>query len=403
MSSHLPLVSPASRLRGLFAAPRQRRPRRARAGLEVLEARTVLSTYTMPLVNDTLLSKYSVYVGGFSSNNLTLQRSKEGVLGFATTQGGTWTTYKVGTVPADYHQIGIRFVPVHRRVSRVFLRCAEGGSGTLVPLWYAAADPPDGSSLFTYVELTNPNNGARPTVDVSTVDGFRFPVTLKLNGKHGAVGQPPDSPHVNRESVISEYSTFMKANAGGQDYTVLELPKGAKADGQSEGLLNPYFYLKESGPVGSLPANITSPLNTAFDGALNTLFGTSGWSLKASDQNIYTATAGTYQYGKLTNPVSGNPLKLPGIQLQGGGNTFTVFNPVGVNQFLGANGQPITATSVSGQLNQLTLTNAPASVVLQPGMYVFGAFGFDQANAVRLCRLHQCSPRPRAAARRSSP
>ena len=29
-----------------------------------------------------------------------------------------------------------------------------------------------------------------------------------------------------------------------------------------------------------------------------------------------------------------------------------MFNPVGVNQFLGANGQPITATSVSGQLNQ---------------------------------------------------
>ena len=265
MSIHLPLVSPASRLRGLFAAPRQRRPRPARAGLEVLEARTVLLTYTMPLVNDTLLSKYSVYVGGFSSNNLTLQRFKEGVLGFATTQGGTWTTYKVGTVPADYHQITFDSSQFIDGARMYFFVVPKGGAAPSFSYGTQPPDPPGGSSLFTYVELTNPNNGARPTVDVSTVDGFSFPVTLKLNGKHGAVGQPPDSPHVNRESVISEYSTFMKANAGGQDYTVLELPKGAKADGQSEGLLNPYFYLKESGPVGSLPANITSPLNTVFD------------------------------------------------------------------------------------------------------------------------------------------
>jgi hypothetical protein len=140
----------------------------------------------------------------------------------------------------------------------------------------------------------------------------------------------------------------------------------------------------------SLPKNVTSPLNTVFDGALNTLFSTSGWSLAATylgKTTTYVATAGTYQYGTLTNPDSGSPLMLPGLQLmvsgppvQGGGNTFTVFNPVGVNVFLGANGQPITATlAASGQRNQITLTNAPASGVLQPGMYVFGQ-SFDQAN-----------------------
>jgi hypothetical protein len=292
---HFPCASSSQHRLGLFAAQRPRRPRRATAGVEVLEARTVLSTYTMPLVNDTLLTKSSIYVGGFSSNNLTLQRSKEGVLGFATTQGGMWTTYKVGTVPADYHRIEFdssQFIDDSRMY---FFVVPKGEAAPSFPYGTQPPDPPGGSSLFTYVELTNPNNGARPTVDVSTVDGFSFPVTLKLNDKLGAVGQPPDSPHVNRQSIIREYSNFMNANAGagGQDYTVLELPKGPKADGQSEGLLNPYFYLKESGQVGSLPANVTSPLNTVFDGALNTLFGTSGWSLKASDQNIYTATAGS--------------------------------------------------------------------------------------------------------------
>jgi hypothetical protein len=345
-----------------------------------------LSTYTLPLVNSSLLNpdKFSVYVGGFSTgSNLTLQPSTSpGVLDFEA-RTPTVSTYRLGPASPNFHQI--RFDSSQSIVgARVyFFVVPRGQTHPSFPFGTQPVDPPGNPFLFEYVEITNPGNGVRPTVDVSTVDGFNFPVTLKLNDKLGAVGQPQMNPHVNRNTIIAQYGKFMAAAAGGADYTVLELPRSPGADGQSAGLLNPYFYLKETGGGGPLPKNLTSPLNAVFDGALNTLFGTSGWSVAATFRGVttnYAATAGTYRYGTLTNPVSGGPLMLPGLQLQGGGNTFTVFNPVGVNTFLGANGMPITAaTAPSGQLDQLALTNAPAAGVLQPGMYVFGQF-FDQSN-----------------------
>ena len=326
MSIHLPLVSPASRLRGLFAVRRQRRPRHARAGPEVLEARTVLLTYTMPMVNDTLLtpSTRSTWAA-FPGNNLTLQRSKEGVL-VSPRPGRNVDHLQGGTEPGDYHQINSIRPSSSTVLACISSSCPKGGRHPRSPTVRSRRNPHLRPYLFTYVELTNPNNGAPPTVDLSTVDGFSFPVTLKLNGKHGAVGQPPDSPHVNRQSVISEYSTFMKANAGGQDYTVLELPNGAKADGQSEGLLNPYFYLRsragrfaagehhQSAEHGLRwrPEHVVRHERVEPQGDFN-------------DQHTnYTATAGTYQYGKLTNPYSGNPLKLPGLQFQGAGTRLRV-------------------------------------------------------------------------------
>src|SRR4051794_31475777 len=62
--SPFPVTSSGNGWLGSFAARRHCR-RRAAARLEVLEARTLLSTYTLPLVNNSLLSpdKYSIYVG----------------------------------------------------------------------------------------------------------------------------------------------------------------------------------------------------------------------------------------------------------------------------------------------------------------------------------------------------
>jgi hypothetical protein len=394
-----PVASSSLRLLGLCAARRQRRRHRATAGLEALEARTVLSTtYTLPLVNDTLLkpAQYSIYVGGFSqTSNLSLQPgSKKGVLDFKT-QIGMTSSYKVGAASGDFHRIQFDTTQTIDGARIYFYIVPEGKKPPSFSFGQQPADPPVTPYLYSYVELTEipANFGGRPTIDVSTVDGFSFPVTLSLNNKLGEVGQPLVSPHVNRQTIITEYAGFMKAAAGegGGNYTVLELPKGHKTDGQSEGLLNPYFYLKEPIANGSLPAHVASPLNTVFDSALNTLFATSGWSLTASDKTTYTVTKGNYQYGTLTNPYTGAPLMLPGIQLQGGANTFHVFNPVGVNVFLGANGQPITATSVSGQLNQIMLTNAPASGVFQKGMFVFGT-GFDQTNGAASNYITEISP-----------
>jgi hypothetical protein len=380
-----PLISSCKRMLGTRAIrrPRARRPITAR--LEALEARTVLSTYTLPLVNHTGLNaeKFSIYVDGFATaTNQTLQPSgTPGVLSFAT-QSGTVSSYKLGKAAGDYHTITFDSSLYIDGARIYFFVVPRGKTPPSFPFGNPQpANPPGYPYLYSYVELTNPNTGAPPTVDLSTVDGFSLPATLRLNGKLGQVGQPLASPHVNREAIIKEFSRFMKAAAGegGGNYTVLELPKNPNAAGQSEGLLNPYLYLAQPIAGGSLPKNVASPLNGVFDGALNTVFGASGWSLMGTDGNVYTATAGSYQYASQTNPYTGSPLMLPGIQLQGGGNTFRVFNPVGDNVFVGANGQAITATSVNGQLNQITLTNAPAAGVLQKGMYVFGT-GFDQSN-----------------------
>jgi hypothetical protein len=382
---------------------RQRHRRRATARLEVLEARTVLSlpAYTLPLVNNSHLdpTKDSIYLGGFSqTSNLTLQPgSRPGVLEFGASTA-TVSTYKLGTGSSAFHQI--YFNPSQAIIgARVyFFVVPKGQAPPSFAFGTQPADPPANQNLYTYVEITNPANNTHtpPTIDVSTVDGFSFPATLTLNNKLGEVGQPTASQHVNRQTIISEYNNFMAAAPGGGMYTVLELPKGPSAAGQSEGLLNPYFYLKEPGMGTSLPKNVTSPLNTVFDSALNTLFGANDWSLAATFKGMnttYVAKAGTYQYGTRTNPYTGSALMLKGLQLQpvGGGNTFTVFNPVGVNQFLGADGQPITATSVSGALNKITLTNAPASGVLERGMYVFGA-GFDQANGAATDYITDITP-----------
>ncbi len=371
-----------------MCAPRPTKRRTLRrsitAGLEPLETRTVLSPYTMPLVNDSLLNpeRFSIYVDGFSTGSgLTLQPGGgSGVLNFAA-QTGTVSSFKLGKGSGEYHEI--QFDSSQSIVgARVYLFVVPKGQSA--PSFEfnnpQPANPPGYKYLYTYIELTEPLNG-KPTINISTVDGFTIPATLSLNSNLGQVGQPlaGQSSKVNRQAIITEFKKFMSA-AGREIYKPLELPAKPSADGQSEGLLNPSLYLEQKTGNNALPENVRSPLNTVFNGALAALFSTSNWSLQGTDSNVYTATAGTYQYASQTNPYTRQPVMLPGLKFTGGGNTYYVFNPVGVNNFVGENGKAIIANSVSGQLNQIKLTNAPASGVLQKGMYVFGTY-FNQSNA----------------------
>jgi hypothetical protein len=341
----------------------------------------------MPLVNMTGLDsgKFTIYVSGFSkASGLTLQPSgTTGVLDFKA-QTGTVTLYKVGDTGSDIRDVEF---PPSQSIDggRVYLFVLPKDQAP--PKFSFATnpqpvDPPGEPYLYSFVELTNLNGGP-PVVNLSTVDGLSFPMTLELDGGRGTIGQPVNSALVTRQSLIARYSAFMQglASDGGDKFKVLELPKSPRANGQSEGLLNPYFYLKVPATGSSLPKEVMSPLNSVFDDALNTLFGKSGWSMASVYKGTvtnFTATAGKYQYASLTNPYSGSALMLPAIQLEGGGEKFKVFNPVGVSDFVGANGKAITASSSkSGELNQITLTNAPAADVLEKGMYAFGQF-FDQ-------------------------
>ncbi len=365
---------------------RVRSGRPARPQPERLEARTVLSTtYTLPMLNHTLLNpaRFSIYVDGFSTaSGLSLQPNANTHTLTFQNAGTNVLSYQLGRGAGKYSRVAFSSSQSIDGARIYFFVVPHGQTPPSFPTNDPQpTNPPAYQYLTTYIELTNPTTGAPPTVDISTVDGFSFPATLKLNNKLGTTGQPLSSQYVNRATILREFTRFMisNASAGGANYLPLKLPRSSAAAHQSQGLLNPYLYLVEPIAGGSLPVNVSSPLNGVFDTALNTLFSSSGWSLKGSDGNIYTATAGTYQYASLTNPYTGTSLKLPGIQLTGGGNTFDVFNPVGVNTYVGTNGLPILATSVPGNLNEITLTNPPASSALALGTYIFGT-GFNQSN-----------------------
>lgn len=363
----------------LATRDRTRRIRSARRPrLEALEARSLLTTYTMPLVNATNLdaSRFSIYVDGFSKGSgLSLQPSgTPGVLEFAP-QAGTVASYEVGAGAGEYGSI--RFDSSRAIVGgRIYFFVVPAGQAPpSFPFGQQPTNPPNFPYVYQYVEYTQPAGGGLPIVDIPTVDAYGFPVTLTLNSGLGQVGQPLSAAG-SRAAILAQYKAWASA-PGRTMYRALMLPASARADGQSEGLLNPYTYVIATGPDTSLPANVASPINRTFDRALATLFSRSGWSLRGSDGAVYTATAGTYQYNTYTNPATGKPVKLAGVQLSSPTGSFRVFSPLGVNTFRGANGKAVLGSS-GASLNQVVLTNPPAVGVLKPGMYVFGRF-FAQA------------------------
>src|SRR5581483_10151045 len=123
---------------------------------------------------------------------------------------------------------------------------------------------------FDIVEITVPAGGL-PTIDVQTVDGFIFPMTLTLfdsgNNPLGQVGQPPYPPGaqavVNRNDVFAAYTTFMTAQGGaGAPYLALPFAPNSIA-GQSGGILNPGAFLAATNATNEL-VNLSSPLNTVW-------------------------------------------------------------------------------------------------------------------------------------------
>ncbi|WP_165069784.1 glycoside hydrolase 64/thaumatin family protein [Paludisphaera rhizosphaerae] len=379
------------------AARPGRRPRLV-ARAEALEARALLTTYTMPLVNNTHLdaSKHPVYVGGFSTaSGLTLQPGATAgqlVFGPAGNTDLEVDSYPVGGGAGQFSSIVFdSSQPIDG--GRIYFYVM--GTNQAGPTFPFGQQPSYSSQyMFEYVELTEPATGGLPTINLSTVDAFNFPLTLTPHNAAGdylgQVGQPLQGASANRSAIARAYTAFMTV-PGREAY------KSLKVDA-SQQLLNPYTYLMQTSGTNPLPSKTTDPLNTVFDTSLNTLFASSGWSVTGSDGHVYVAKKGTYQYGSLRNPVfPWRLVKLEGLEFKGNGDKLHVFNPVGVNVAVGANGQAITASTTlrstpaflrgrargglrgenSAQLNKITLTNAPAAGTLEVGMYVFGQY-FDQ-------------------------
>lgn len=168
------------------------------------------------------------------------------------------------------------------------------------------SNPPNNALPYSIVELTM--LGGALTIDVQTVDGFIFPLTLTLfdadNTQIGPVGQPlgrdGQANPVNRAAIFEAYTTFMKGQgAAGVDY--LPLVYG-KFDDQAGGIVNPGLYLADG-------ANPDSPLNTVWDNTLDQLFMKTRLSVVGDDGRVYQGaptTVGEYHVLQFVNTASGN-------------------------------------------------------------------------------------------------
>ncbi|MGH8046176.1 MAG: hypothetical protein ACREKL_02925, partial [Chthoniobacterales bacterium] len=201
--------------------------------------RASAANYTLQLVNNSGLdsSQYTIYAMGFStSSNLVMNSGGT----FVSQSSGTINSYKVGSG-------GLTQILLDTNTAftggRVYFFVVPAGSGApSVAFGNQPANPP-GGYIYSIVEITIPV-GTPATMDVQTVDGFVFPISLTLNGQTNVpskqFGQPiypiGQSAVVNRASVFSAYNSFMSAE-GANGVPYLDMVYGSFA-GQSAGILN---------------------------------------------------------------------------------------------------------------------------------------------------------------------
>ena len=177
---------------------------------------------------------------------------------------------------------------------------------------------------FDIVEITV-TPGRLPTaltIDVQTVDGFIFPLTLTLNNQLGQVGNtlPTNGQGavVNRQDIFTAYTTFMNDPApGGAGAMYLPLVFGAGSiAGQAGGIVNPGLYIASG-------MNRGSPLNTVWNNTLNTLFTDPAVKLI---QGVAAGATPADVYVSEPTQVNGlNALKLTGATTN---QTYFVFDPM---------------------------------------------------------------------------
>lgn len=219
---------------------------------------------------------------------------------------------------------------------------------------------------YGFVEITeNPSNSPMPVIDVQTVDGFIFPISITLNNGL-QVGQPSPAGAVNRQSIFKAYTPFMGSlGPAGKPFKSLQF---TAAGG---GLLNPFAYLDEQDSHGQF-LNLSSPLNTVFDSSLKRLFSNKhlslvGVSSGAIASDVYTVVSTGPQ------PYPGSAFSIPALQFKGQvqGRVFNVFDPVGLTVMT----NPRNKKQITGTINGsgLTFDTPLPKKALVAGMYVQGA------------------------------
>lgn len=361
------------------------------------------ANYTISLANQTALppAQYGVYVMGFSTKSKLVLAPGTGNTLVATSAGSTIASYPVGNGTGQYNAISLSTTVPFTGGRFYFFVVAHGQPGPSVPFGQQPPNPCTNPSYppFSIVELTIPTpSGATPdlvpknaTIDVQTVDGFVFPLTIGLNGgtsnaqSNVILGQPVQDANpgsiVSRGNIFTAYHDFMQSQgvAGAPYEDLVYLPKSIS--NQAGGILNPGTYLTARGSTGDF-LNLASPLHTVFNTDLATLFSSANTNMQV--QGVPSNPGGVpgqaYTVTPVSQPYADTGVSLPALRFVGAtdGSTFYIFNPVGVSVLADSAGKNILGSIVnsgSGSKATTTLTLAPGISVsgLTAGMYVSGA------------------------------
>jgi hypothetical protein len=272
------------------------------------------------LANETGLNsaQYSVYVLGFSTAS-QMELQSNGQFAPFSSASGIIPSYNINTMPTitldtATQLTGARlyfFVEPNNQLAPAF-SYSNNGMNVVQP-----TNPPTSSSApFDIVEITQPVGGL-PSIDVQTMDGFSFPLTLTLNNNLGQTGA---NSTVTRAEILTAYSAFMNdQGSAGSPYQALAFGPNSIA-GQNGGIVNPGQYLVNG-------ANANSALNTVWNTDLTTLFETPGRTISmiGDDGNYYQGTPEQLASGQwvlhfvgYTNATDTTP----------NGNVFNIYNPL---------------------------------------------------------------------------
>lgn len=348
------------------------------------------STYVISLDNLTGLDKkYKVYVLGYSTNS-----QKVLTLNTATSQG----TFKKVSSDSGYvksYELGkdIKTIKVSNKNPLVGARIYFFIDDTSVTTYKDNSTKTGNNNLgFKYsnsgasvFQVNNPPQSAFPQynyieatfkkdqglfVDISTVDGFFFPLSLIAEDKTGKeldrIGQPST---ITAKNVVDAYKPFIKKlKKGGESTVVYYDSLYYSVNDDLTALLNPGLYLE----------NKTSMLETVFDEALNKLF--TNASLK---MNIWQNGTNNFAANYTVTPVAA--MTFPGTKNKHDALKFTatraetlyVFNPVGFSVVSYQQGKK--RVPIMGSINKSNVltfdTPLPLNTGLKVGMYVSSGGG----------------------------
>ncbi len=370
--------------------------------LFALVGRVSGADYIFRLVDETGLNpaEFSIFAMGFST-------ADELVLGPAGTMvsqnSGTISSYKVGTGAGELSEIRLDTITTFTGGRYYFFTAPVGTPAPTVEYGKQPTDPPNAPippqtpfPPFSIVELTVPPATPAPpgpaptplptahpaTVDIQTVDGFIFPLTITLNGQTNVAGQQygqpiypsGQTPTVNRADIFTAYASFMagEGTAGAAFAGLTFAP--SSIDGQAGGILNPRAYLTAV-TLQNEYLNLSSPLNAIFDADLATLFSSSTLNVSGVSSNPAGIDKQNYSATPVMRDYPGTTVSLPALKFTGvtdPSREFYVFSPLGLSVLRDASGDQITGTITTDGASNSVLTLASAVTGLEVGMYVSG-------------------------------